>query len=148
MNYEIILGAKQHYKELIEVWEKSVRATHDFLSETDIQYYKPLILNQYFNNLRLFCIKSNERILGFIGLDDQLIQMLFIDPTARGLGLGKALISFAILTHHANSVDVNEQNEQAVGFYKHLGFEVKRRFEEDAAGKPYPILCMKLPPRL
>jgi len=29
---------------LIEVWEASVRATHDFLSEFDIAYLKPMVL--------------------------------------------------------------------------------------------------------
>ncbi|PSG70607.1 GNAT family N-acetyltransferase, partial [Escherichia coli] len=35
---------------------------------------------------------------------------------------------------------VNEQNEQAVGFYKKVGFKVTGRSEVDDLGKPYPLL--------
>jgi putative acetyltransferase len=41
-------------------------------------------------------------------------------------------------------VDVNEQNEQALGFYRHLGFEVVGRSPLDGQGKPYPLLHMTL----
>lgn len=34
------------YDELIQLWEASVRSTHHFLTEDDIQYYKPLIRNE------------------------------------------------------------------------------------------------------
>ncbi|RZK90758.1 MAG: GNAT family N-acetyltransferase, partial [Pedobacter sp.] len=56
----------------------------------------------------------------------------------------KELMKFAIEEKKATKVDVNEQNEQAVGFYKHLGFVIMERFENDDAGKPYPILAMEL----
>lgn len=135
---------KQQYYELIQVWEESVRSTHHFLSESDILRYKPLILEQYFDQLNLFCVKDNRKILGFIGIKQDLIQMLFIHPAARGSGFGKMLVKYAIETYQVNSVDVNEQNQQAVGFYEHLGFTTVERFDHDAAGMPYPILSMTL----
>ncbi|MES2458899.1 MAG: GNAT family N-acetyltransferase [Bacteroidota bacterium] len=146
MPYDIQPASTSHYSELIELWEASVRATHDFLNESDIQDYKPLILDQYFDQLDLFRVSEDQHIQGFIGLDGQLVQMLFIHPKSRGLGVGKALLNFAIERYGINTVDVNEQNNQAVGFYKHLGFEIIERFEQDATGKPYPILSMRLKP--
>ena len=146
MPYDIQPASTSHYSELIELWEASVRATHDFLNESDIQDYKPLIHDQYFDQLDLFFMIKNEHIQGFIGLDGQLVQMLFIHPKSRGLGVGKSLLNFAIETYGIDTVDVNEQNVQAVGFYKHLGFEIIERFEHDATGKPYPILSMRLKP--
>jgi len=148
MTNNIQAAGEGHYSELIELREASVRDTHDFLNESGIRHYKPLILQQYFDQLDLFCVSNNQHIQGFIGLDRQLVQMLFIHPRARGLGLGKALLKFAIEHYGINMVDVNEQNEQAVGFYKHLGFEIVERFEQDATGKPYPILSMRLKPAI
>lgn len=145
-NYLIVSAGPEDYLELITLWEASVRATHDFLTEDDIQHYKPLILKQYFDQLNLFCIKEQHHIAGFIGIDGSLIQMLFIHPNYRGSGFGKALLNYAIKNYSITSVDVNEQNEQAVGFYEHLNFNVTNRFEHDAAGKPYPILSMVLKP--
>jgi len=141
---EIITAAKESMAELLAVWEASVRATHDFLSERDIQAYRALIGGQYLHSLNLFCIKEENSIVGFIGLQGRLIQMLFIHPHYMSRGLGKAFVKFAVDKHSAREVDVNEQNTKALGFYQSLGFKAFDRFEIDDAGKPYPILSLSL----
>lgn len=136
---------KTEYQEVVAVWESSVRATHHFLKEEDIEYFKPLILNTYLDAVELRCIRNNEkRIVGFLGVAEQNLEMLFIDPEYRGKNIGKMLLNYSIDNLNVTKVDVNEQNEQAVGFYKHCGFEVTGRSELDSSGKPYPILHMKL----
>ncbi|MDU2063301.1 MAG: acetyltransferase [Sporomusaceae bacterium] len=141
----IIQPTVNEYGTLINIWENAVRATHDFLTEEDIQFYKPLILNEYFQQVKLFCHKdSKNQITGFMGIADGNLEMLFIDPRSRGQGLGKALLLHAIEQEKVEHVDVNEQNDQAIGFYKHIGFQVISRSELDGQGKPYPILHMKL----
>lgn len=132
------------YDELIQLWEASVSATHKFLTERDIQDYKLLIYDYYFDLQDLYYLKDADRMLGFIGLNADFIQMLFVSPNVIGKGIGTALINFAIDAHGAKTVDVNEQNTDAVEFYKNIGFEVVERSEEDAAGKPYPVLSMEL----
>ncbi len=145
MKQKIDKVSKTEYPELLNVWESSVRATHHFLKEEDIEYFKPLILNTYFDAVELRCIKNNdEKIVGFLGVAEQNLEMLFIDPEYRGQKIGKALLDYAINILEVNKVDVNEQNEQAVGFYKHCGFEVISRSALDSTGKPYPILHMEL----
>jgi putative acetyltransferase len=137
-------AGKKEYEKLITVWESSVRATHHFLSENDIMTYRSLILTEYFDQVRLYAVKFEKKVMGFIGINEKSIQMLFIHPEARGKGLGKTLIDFAKDKHDVNTVDVNEQNEQAVGFYEKLGFVTYERTEQDGAGKPFPILSMAL----
>ena len=133
-----------NYDELINLWEESVVATHTFLSQKDIEDYKLLIYDYYFDQQELYYIRAESQIQGFIGLNEDFIQMLFIKPEFIGHGIGKALINFAIKKHGASKVDVNEQNTPAVKFYQRIGFEVTERFDEDAAGKPFPILSMEL----
>ncbi len=136
---------KTEYQEVIDVWESSVRATHHFLKEEDIEYFKPLILNTYLDAVELRCVRNNEKkIVGFLGVAEQNLEMLFIDPEYRGKKTGKMLLDYSIDNLNVTKVDVNEQNEQAVGFYKHCGFEVIGRSELDSSGKPYPILHMEL----
>ena len=135
---------KSDYLEIIAIWEASVRATHHFLNEEDILQYKSLIFNQYLDTVNLFCIKAEQKMLGFMGLNGDMIQMLFLHPDAIGTGLGKALLEFAINEKHCTKVDVNEQNESALSFYKHFGFIIIERYDHDAAGKPYPILSLTL----
>jgi len=145
MTYEITHVDKDEYQELVVVWEASVRATHHFLQEEDIDYFKPLILNTYLDAVELRCIKvDKEKIVGFLGVAEQNLEMLFILPEYRGKRIGKSLLNYSLDALNIIKVDVNEQNEQAVGFYIHHGFETIRRSELDATGKPYPILHMEL----
>lgn len=145
MDYSIDQVESSEFPLLVEVWEASVRATHDFLQAGDIEYFKPLILNQYLGLVNLACVRDEKGIpLGFIGVVEDKVEMLFVHPNAMGKGIGKRLMHHAIKELRSNKVDVNEDNEQAVGFYLHLGFEVVSRSELDPMGKPYPILHMEL----
>ncbi|TVZ16279.1 GNAT family N-acetyltransferase [Maribacter sp. MAR_2009_72] len=136
---------KEEYKSLVELWEASVRATHHFLKEEDIEYFKPLILNTYLDAVELRGIRNDdEKIVGFLGVADQNLEMLFIHPEYRGKKIGKTLLAYAIDHLEVTKVDVNEQNEQAVGFYKHCGFKTINRSALDSSGKPYPTLHMAL----
>ncbi|SDQ04818.1 GNAT family N-acetyltransferase [Flagellimonas zhangzhouensis] len=145
MTHNIDIVATSEYPEVVEVWEASVRATHHFLKEEDIQYFKPLILYTYLDAVELRCIRNSKNdIVGFLGVAEQNLEMLFIHPDYRGQRIGKALLDYAIENLQINKVDVNEQNEQAVGFYKHCGFKIVGRSETDPTGKPYPILHMEL----
>ena len=143
MNVENVLP--DDYAEMLSVWESSVRATHDFLTEEDIEFFKPIIMEQAFPAVTLRCVKDDSgNILGFVGVHDAKIEMLFISDNARGKGIGKVLLSYAVEQLNATKVDVNEQNPQAVGFYQHMGFGVISRSPLDDMGKPFPILHMEL----
>lgn len=136
---------KIEYSEVVALWEASVRATHHFLKEEDIEFFKPLILNTYLDAVELRSIKnSKNKIVGFLGVAEGILEMLFIHPNYRGKGIGKMLLTYSIENLNVTKVDVNEQNEQAVGFYKYYGFKAIGRSELDASGKPYPILHMEL----
>ena len=49
----------EQYEELLIVWENSVRATHDFITEEDIGFFKPIILEQAFPAVILNASKAN-----------------------------------------------------------------------------------------
>jgi len=142
---QISTPSAAQYSQLIALWEASVRATHDFLEEKDIVYYKKRILEEYFDMVELYiATDKNEKLLGFLGLSPNKIEMLFIDPYIRKMGIGRLLVEYAITNHNVSLVDVNEQNQQAVGFYQVMGFRIVDRKPLDGEGKPFPILVMRL----
>ncbi|MPQ69010.1 MULTISPECIES: GNAT family N-acetyltransferase [Pseudomonas] len=133
------------YPELAQLWEDSVRATHDFLPDSYLQLLKNMLLTHYLDAVMLVCTRdSRQRITGFAGVAAGKVEMLFIAPHARGTGLGKLLLRYAIEHLNADELDVNEQNAQAVGFYFKQGFEVIGRSEKDGMGQPYPLLHLRL----
>ena len=131
------------YLRLVEIWESAVSATHDFLKEEDFRYYKQQ-LPTYFQYVNLYGWEKDGRLVGFMGIAEGNLEMLFVDNDYRGIGVGKELITYAIDNLEVTKVDVNEQNVQVLGFYKHIGFQVYERSELDGEGKEYPILHMRL----
>lgn len=136
----------EDYDEILQVWEDSVRHTHHFLTEEHIQFYKPLVRNHYLSAVELYIIRNtNGKIVAFMGLSDELIEMLFVSPGEQGKGYGRRLLEYATRRKQINKVDVNEQNDKALGFYLRMGFRIIGRDETDGMGKPYPILHLQLP---
>lgn len=129
------------YHEIIDVWKSSVKATHDFLSLEDFDFYIEL-LPLALASVDLYIIRSENTVTAFIGISEESIEMLFVSDESRGKGYGKALIEYAINEFHVKKVDVNEQNKQAIGFYEKFGFKIISRSEIDSMGKNYPILHM------
>lgn len=133
------------YAQLVQVWEASVRATHDFLPDSYIVLLRELVRTRYLDAVMLICCKdAHQRITGFAGVAAGRVEMLFIDPQHRGQGIGKRLLHYAINELNAEQLDVNEQNPQALGFYLRQGFEVIGRSETDGMGQPYPLLHLRL----
>lgn len=144
LNQEIFPVTDKDYPRLLVIWENSVRATHYFLKEQDILSIRPFVLKS-FPAVKLFVFKNDKgNINGFIGVADNKIEMLFIDSDCRGKGIGKKLVTYAIDNLNATKLDVNEQNPQAVEFYKHVGFKIVGRSQLDNMGNPFPLLHMTL----
>ena len=143
MQFNIIPLADEYFPEVTSVWEESVRASHHFLTEADILFYKPLIFKDYLPLLMLFGIRNEAgALVGFVGIADRKIEMLFVRPD--DFGIGRALCRFAIQELQVREVDVNEDNQEALNFYIKLGFRRVGRSPLDPSGKPFPILHLKV----
>lgn len=141
----IVPATRADYKAITDVWQASVKATHHFLPSDFTEQLRDQVETVYLPMVQLFCAKEADgRITGFLGVAEHKIEMLFLHPDAMGKGIGRRLTDFAIHTLQATTVDVNEQNEQAVHFYLKMGFKQIGRSEKDAQGNNYPILHLSL----
>jgi putative acetyltransferase len=142
MQSEIKPYEEKYREQMISVWEKSVRATHHFVSSQEVNRLKELVKKIDFNSYSVYCLTSGRKVLGFLGVKDDVIETLFLDPDYIGQKLGTRLMNFALDELKADKVNVNEQNIDAVKFYSKFGFVTYERTEKDSEG--YPILKMKL----
>lgn len=132
-------------EQLFEVWDKSVRETHLFLSDSEIKniaQYIPQALNSIAH--LIIAVNNQMKPVAFMGIEKRKLEMLFISPQYRGQGLGKQLLHYGMENYSINELGVNEQNPQAKSFYEHMGFQVYKRTDTDEQGNPYPILYMRL----
>lgn len=144
MNITIKKYENEFNKELVDVWEASVRATHYFLQPEDIGFYKNVVEGIDFTSFNVYCAFDGEGAMaGILGVSDGKLEMLFVKPDYIGKGVGRTLMLFVLDTLKADRVDVNQENTVAVNFYKKFGFDVYERADVDDTGKPYPILRLR-----
>ncbi|HCT2722397.1 TPA: acetyltransferase [Klebsiella pneumoniae] len=125
---------------LTAIWCRSVDATHDFLTKA---YRKELeeMVRAFLPEAPLWvAVNTEDQPIAFMLLTGDHMDALFVDPDVRGYGVGKLLIEHALSLTPKLTTNVNEQNEQAVGFYQKMGFRVTGRSETDDLGQPYPLL--------
>ncbi len=130
--------------QLTEVWEKSVKATHLFLSGKEIEEIKKYVPQALQGIAHLVIVENeNREPVAFMGVENQKLEMLFLAPEERGKGLGKILLQYGIEHYAIKELTVNEQNPSAKGFYEHMGFRVYKKTDVDEQGNPYPLLYMR-----
>ena len=125
--YEVTQREPQLIHQFTAIWEDSVRATHLFLSEAEIQEIKAYVPQALTGVSRLLVAeRAPGQPVAFMGIEGPRLEMLFLSPAERGAGLGRQLLEYGIRHYHLQELTVNEQNPQAVGFYQHMGFETYR----------------------
>lgn len=129
---------------LVEIWCASVCASHDFLAESDINDIRECLPNMFAHILHLIvATDENGTPLAFMGVENGMLEMLFVSPTHFGIGIGRKLVEYGIDNLGIEKVSVNEQNPNAIGFYEHMGFRRYLRTEYDTEGRPFPLIFMR-----
>ena len=143
--FEVKERTQELVNTLLEIWEDSVKATHLFLSDNEIEKIKEYVPQALKEVAHLIVIENENDIpIAFMGIEGTKLEMLFIKNSERRKGLGRQLLNYGIKNYNINELAVNEQNPNAKEFYEHLGFKVYKRTELDEQGNPYPILYMRL----
>lgn len=142
--YKVKNRNEELLKELLNVWESSVKATHLFLSDKEINEIKEYVPRALENAENLVVAENGSVPIAFMGTENGRLEMLFVSPMQIGKGIGKELVQYGIKNYGIFEATVNEQNPRAVGFYKHMGFKTYKRTDLDEEGRPYPLLYMKL----
>lgn len=141
---------------VLDIWAGAVDATHDFLTPEDRQAIC-IEVAAFLPQARLTLIVSPpnrpghgaaeaapDTVHGFMLIDNDHLEALFIDPAHHRQGLGRAMIAHAHLLHPRLSVDVNAQNHTALRFYLAMGFSETGRSDLDHQGRAYPLIHLRL----
>tara|TARA_B100000678_G_scaffold90319_1_gene75187 strand:- start:1137 stop:1574 length:438 start_codon:yes stop_codon:yes gene_type:complete len=128
----------------VAIWRAAVDATHRFLSPDDRQEIDAQV-SEFLAQSPFWVAECGADIVGFMVMDADMIEALFVDPTSHGQGVGSALVAHALAIAPRARVDANEQASNAVPFYLARGFEPIGRSERDGQGRPYPIVHFRFP---
>lgn len=128
---------------LIDLWRRSVDATHHFLSAEDRKAIDAEVCDFLPQTPVIVAVDESDKPYGFMLLNGSHLEALFIDPDVRGNGVGRQLLQYGLSRYKTLTTDVNMQNTQAVGFYKRMGFTETGRTEVDSQGRPYPLIHLR-----
>ncbi len=133
---------------LLDLWEDSVQASHIFLTKQHIAEIRPEVKAALQSSQNIITATDKKDFLGFVGVEKNKIEMLFVASSAFRKGIGKALLKEALERYLKDYpcilVDCSEQNTQGLAFYKSLGFEKVGMSEKDSAGRDFPIVHLKV----
>ena len=79
----------------------------------------------------VYCYLEDEKLVGFAAVRrDGYVLFLAVSPNCRGEGVGKRLIARVAEDNRSVTCHARTTNENALQFYEHLGFEIKRRIDD------------------
>jgi len=140
----IRLGEEGDVPRALAIWRAAVDATHRFLSPTDRAEIDTIVAEQFLPHAPLWLVEDDAGVVqGFLAMDGEMIDALFVDPAAHGRGFGTALVAHALMLSPDALVDANEQADNALPFYLARGFKVIGRSETDPQGRPYPTIHLR-----
>ncbi|MBV1689742.1 acetyltransferase [Novosphingobium sp. G106] len=135
-------GTSADVPRALAIWRAAVDATHGFLSAEHRQEIDGIV-SGFLPEAPLWIVDDADLPVGFLVMDGDMIDALFVDPAVHGRGFGSALIAHALTLAPAALVDANEQASNALPFYEARGFVRIGRSELDSDGRPYPIVHLR-----
>ena len=92
---------------------------------------------------RKFVACEDQQIVGFVGVDDDYLAWLYVNPTHYGKGVGRELLRIGLREIGGDAwTIVLDGNQRAISLYLSEGFQEVRRFAGDNNG--YPCTCLRL----
>lgn len=121
-------------EKVMEIWLSANIEAHGFIRET---YWRECYdrTAEAIEKSEVYVAEEDGIIAGFIGLDGDNIEGIFVDADCRCRGVGKSLIDFVKERHTKLTLCVYEKNERAAEFYKREGFVPVRKKPDISTGE-------------
>jgi len=109
---------------MVEIWLSASIRAHNFIS-SDFWHKNAIEMrDRYLPASENWVYCENERILGFVALQQNTLAALFVTPGHQGRGIGRQLLNHAKTLRRMLSLTVYEANTKAIEFYSHHGFKM------------------------
>lgn len=125
-----------------EIWLNTNLKAHDFISE---QYWRGNIdiVKEMFPQAEVYVYESDGKMQGFIGLDGEYIEGIFVSDEMQSRGIGKALLDYAKSRKSELRLNVYRKNIRAIRFYQREGFSVRSEGLDEAVGEKDFLMIWK-----
>lgn len=121
---------------IMQIWLASNIEVHDFVPEkywTDHFEMVKEMLPQA--EIYVYENQDTDQIDGFIGLNQDYIEGIFVKKNMRSKGIGKQLLGYVKNRKPQISLSVYKKNDKAIAFYKRENFTVQEENIDHETGQ-------------
>ena len=115
---------KPHYFISVQYWKNNFELVKELLLQTTVYVYE-----------------DNQGIWGFIGLNDEYVEGIFVSDEMQSHGIGKALLNYAKDKRSKLLLNVYQKNTRAISFYQREGFDVQNSGLDEATGEKEYVMA-------
>ena len=108
-----------------EIWLDTNRKAHAFIPAS---YWERNFasVKQMLPQAEIYVYETDQGIQGFLGLNGEYIEGIFVSEAAQSHGIGKCLLDCAKDRKPALRLNVYQKNVRAIRFYQREGFQIRR----------------------
>ena len=127
-----------------KIWLETNIKAHDFIiSNYWKEHYE--IIKDMFLQAEVYVYEIEKEIMGFIGLDKEYIEGIFVLDQYQKRGIGKALLNHVKARKEHLSLNVYQKNLNAILFYQREGFCVQYEdVDKNTGEKEYRMVWNRL----
>ena len=125
---------KADINKVADIWLNTNIEAHDFIP---VQYWRSNfeLVKELLLQATVYVYEDNQGIQGFIGLNDEYIEGIFVSNEMQSQGIGKILLNYAKDKRNKLFLNVYHKNTRAISFYRREGFEVRDSGLDEVTGE-------------
>ena len=125
---------KADINRVADIWLDTNLKSHSFIPA---KYWKDnfKLVKGMLSQAEVYIYENNQKIQGFIGLNDEYIEGIFVSDEMQSQGIGKILINYVKDKRKKLFLNVYQKNTQAISFYQREDFKIQCSGIDDATGE-------------
>lgn len=129
---------------VMQIWLYTNIRAHNFIS-SDYWQINFNMVKEMLPHAEIYVHEDDctKQINGFIGLNDDYIEGIFVEETMQSKGIGKQLLNHAKEFKSKLKLNVYEKNEKAIKFYLREKFSILSESVDDNTGEKEFIMIWK-----
>ena len=116
------------------LWLDTNITAHYFIP---VQYWKSNyeLVKELLLQATVYVYEDKQEIQGFIGLNDEYIEGIFVSTKIQSRGIGTILLNYVKGKRNYLFLNVYQKNTRAIAFYQREGFKIQCNDIDEATGE-------------
>ena len=125
---------KTDINKVADIWLDTNIKTHHFIPA---QYWKSNFesVKEVLPQAEVYVYENDKEIQGFIGLNEEYIEGIFVSDGMQSQGIGKILLNYVKDKRKKLFLNVYQKNARAISFYQREGFKIRHSGLDEATGE-------------